>query len=42
MDLAKSLGDQSKIIFGIMDGLQNEFDEFEIPGYPSVLLFKPG
>jgi thioredoxin 1 len=32
----------NNIIFGIIDGLQNEFDEFEILGYPSVVLFKPG
>ena len=30
------------VLFAIVDGLSNEFDEFEIPGFPSVLLFKPG
>jgi thiol-disulfide isomerase/thioredoxin len=38
---AKNKGAKN-VLFAIVDGLSNEFDEFEIPGFPSVLLFKPG
>jgi len=30
------------IIFGTIDGLFNEFDEFVVQGYPTIMLFKPG
>lgn len=42
--LKVSLGNKKEtdVIFATVDGLSNEFDEFDVPGYPSVLLFKPG
>jgi len=30
------------ISFGILDGLANEFEDFENVTYPSILLFKKG
>jgi len=40
--IAKKFKKNTNLIFGILDGSKNEFDEFKIPGLPSFLLFKPG
>lgn len=43
MHIAEDYKDFDKLIsFGILDGLANEFEDFENLTYPSVLLFKKG
>jgi hypothetical protein len=42
LKVSESNRKEADVIFATVDGLSNEFDEFEVPGYPSVLLFKPG
>jgi hypothetical protein len=40
--IAKKFKKNTNVIFGILDGAKNEFNEFKIPGLPSFLLFRPG
>jgi hypothetical protein len=40
--IGKTFKKNTNVIFGILDGAKNEFEEFKVPGLPSFLLFKPG
>jgi len=43
MRIAKDYEEFKEIIlFGVMDGIANEFEEFENLTYPAILLFKKG